>query len=90
MSGDIFGCRNWVGGVPGIERPEKLLSVLEGTGQLPHNRVPQFQMSMGLWSESPNLEAGPGLELKGHKCRQVSRCEGYYPSSGCFHFFSWK
>ena len=43
-------------------------------------------MSTGLCSESPNLEAGPGLELKGHKCRQVSRCEGYYPSSGCFHF----
>ena len=35
MSGDIFVCHNWVGGVPGIERPEKLLSVLEGTGQPP-------------------------------------------------------
>ena len=35
LSGDIFVCHNWVGGVPGIERPEKLLSVLEGTGQPP-------------------------------------------------------
>ena len=44
-------------------------------------------MSMGPGSENPNLEAGLGLELKGHKCRQVSRCEGYYPSSDCFQFF---
>ena len=33
MSGDIFGCHNWVGVVTGIERPEKLLIALEGTGQ---------------------------------------------------------
>ena len=42
MSGDIFGCHNWVGVVTGIERPEKLLIALEGTGQPSNNKELSF------------------------------------------------
>ena len=44
-------------------------------------------MSTGLCSESPNLEAGPGLELQGHKCRQVSRVKGTTPLQVASIFF---